>query len=792
VIKSSTSDKDMLFKGNDGGSEITALTLDMSAAGAATFNDKITAVGTSVFTNLDISGDVDIDGTTNLDVVDIDGAVDMASTLTLAGNADFNGDLDVDGTTNLDVVDIDGAVDMASTLAVTGAITGATAAFTQTNTVNSPVSARYNTSNKKIAFNINNSNGQGFLASNSNSTSGSANQTYDLSNTAAKLDFAAGVTIDTAASGTAGDVISYVNNVDFLPTGNVFNESSADIDFRVESNGNANMLFVDAGNDHVNIGTSSDFGGVLNVNGGAVFDDATTFDPDTLGSGRLALGQIADGGGFAAPGLGFGGTGGNTAAVVGTSGTLFLGVGDSSGANSLTNMIEVSQANVVINQDSLDADFRVESNSNTHMLFVDGSSDRIGMGVCTDPSTFDSRASTLVIQQSGDVGMALVSGDNSDCRIAFTIAADTGLANGAIRYDNNDDTFSVETAGTARFSIDSGGATTITVDDNSDTLTLKSTDGDASAGPILTFNRNSASPNDGDDIGQMKFDGRNSAGQNVTYAKISANIADATDGTEDGGIYYFTMSGGAEIQRMSLVETETVFNEQTRNIDFRVESDSNVDAFVVDAAGEFVSVGQNTYSSPGNGNNGTGWASTTAGRMWASAASDHGFNRTSDGVILSLRSGGTEEGTIAVSGSSVSFNGFVGRHESSGIPTDTPVGTVVSTIDELDVYDSSSLKAGQTRANHAKVEVSDSVGDSCVYGVLAEFTEKGKAAIASVGLGSVRVTGACSKGDLLESNGDGTAKVQSDNIIRSSTVGKVTIGNSDTGVKLVSCVLYCG
>ena len=65
--------------------------------------------------SLDIEGNADINGTTNLDVVDIDGAVDMATTLTLAGNADFNGDLDVDGTTNLDVVDIDGAVDMAST-----------------------------------------------------------------------------------------------------------------------------------------------------------------------------------------------------------------------------------------------------------------------------------------------------------------------------------------------------------------------------------------------------------------------------------------------------------------------------------------------------------------------------------------------------------------------------------------------------------------------------------------------------------------------------------------------------
>ena len=85
-IISTVADDDIRLRGNDGGATITALTLDMSAAGAATFNDKITAVGTSVFTNLDISGDVDVDGTTNLDVVDIDGAVDMASTLQVDGS----------------------------------------------------------------------------------------------------------------------------------------------------------------------------------------------------------------------------------------------------------------------------------------------------------------------------------------------------------------------------------------------------------------------------------------------------------------------------------------------------------------------------------------------------------------------------------------------------------------------------------------------------------------------------------------------------------------------------------
>jgi len=42
VLYNATSDKDLIFKGNDGGSTITALTLDMSNAGAATFNSSIT------------------------------------------------------------------------------------------------------------------------------------------------------------------------------------------------------------------------------------------------------------------------------------------------------------------------------------------------------------------------------------------------------------------------------------------------------------------------------------------------------------------------------------------------------------------------------------------------------------------------------------------------------------------------------------------------------------------------------------------------------------------------------
>ena len=96
--------------------------------------------GASIAKKLYVGTDLDVDGTANLDVVDVDGAVDMASTLTVAGVVDITDttdssdatgdtgalrteggasiakklyvgtDLDVDGTTNLDNTDIDGTL----------------------------------------------------------------------------------------------------------------------------------------------------------------------------------------------------------------------------------------------------------------------------------------------------------------------------------------------------------------------------------------------------------------------------------------------------------------------------------------------------------------------------------------------------------------------------------------------------------------------------------------------------------------------------------------------------------
>jgi len=63
TIKSLVSDKDVIFQGNDGGSSITALTLDMSAAGEAQFNAGITSPGTVTSSGtLAVTGNLTLDG----------------------------------------------------------------------------------------------------------------------------------------------------------------------------------------------------------------------------------------------------------------------------------------------------------------------------------------------------------------------------------------------------------------------------------------------------------------------------------------------------------------------------------------------------------------------------------------------------------------------------------------------------------------------------------------------------------------------------------------------------------
>jgi len=106
----------------------------------------------------------------------------------------------------------------------------------------------------------------------------------------------------TSANGVAIDGLTIKDGGITATTGDVvFNEASADVDFRVESNGNTHMLFVDGGNNAVGIGTGTldaqvhilktDSGALLDANADNLFiEDNTT--GMTIGSSNSGEGHI--------------------------------------------------------------------------------------------------------------------------------------------------------------------------------------------------------------------------------------------------------------------------------------------------------------------------------------------------------------------------------------------------------------------------------------------------------------------------------------------------------------------
>jgi hypothetical protein len=156
---------------------------------------------------------------------------------------------------------------------------------------------------------------------------------------------------------------------------------------------------------------------------------------------------------------------------------------------------------------------------------------------------------------------------------------------------------------------------------------------------------------------------------------------------------------------------------------------------------------------------------------------------TSDGTLVSFRQDNTQEGTISVSGTTVSYNGgHLSRWSQlpDGSKDDAILkGTVMSNLDDMCVWEKDGVVAENEQLN--KMKVSDVEGDTNVAGVFVNWTMDEQYGVDDM---NVAMTGdmiiriadgvVVQKGDLLMSAGDGTAKPQGDDIVRSKTIAKVT------------------
>ena len=173
-----------------------------------------------------------------------------------------------------------------------------------------------------------------------------------------------------------------------------------------------------------------------------------------------------------------------------------------------------------------------------------------------------------------------------------------------------------------------------------------------------------------------------------------------------------------------------------------------------------------------------------------------------DGQLVEFRHANAVEGGISVSGSTVSFNGgHLSRwsQATDGNRIDGLVkGTVMTNLDQMAEW----TKDGVTEDNEQLncMAVSSVEGDPNVAGVFVNWDDDdtdftADMNVAMTGDMVIRIASGTTvaRGDLLMSAGDGTAKPQDDDIVRSKTIAKVTsttVSHTyDDGSYLVPCVL---
>ena len=182
-------------------------------------------------------------------------------------------------------------------------------------------------------------------------------------------------------------------------------------------------------------------------------------------------------------------------------------------------------------------------------------------------------------------------------------------------------------------------------------ISLVSHDPDETFAPGMMFRRISASPADSDELGRITFQGRNDADELVTYARVTAEINDASDGTEDGVIIFEVQKNGTSKSALELKNNEAVFNNGSQDINFRIESNTHASAFFMDGALNAFSFGNSSTSNAGLATAGTDAFLTVSGSIGKKGT-------TNDYSTTVLQGDAHISGSLYVSGTGPSATGM--------------------------------------------------------------------------------------------------------------------------------------
>ena len=193
----------------------------------------------------------------------------------------------------------------------------------------------------------------------------------------------------------------------------------------------------------------------------------------------------------------------------------------------------------------------------------------------------------------------------------------------------------------------------------SDTLTVTTTTTDGSLRLVnsntgsgstrFVIENRSTSPAANDGIGDIQFIGKNSAGNANGAAYISVIAEDVTNGSYDSSMNISTLVAGYIRNRIRFTPTQTVVNEDSVALNFRVESNNNDNMIHVDGTNDRVGIGRVPATHP-------------------LEVQGHADFKSSVAVAGSLAAGAT------VITSADSSNAFIVKTNHSGNPTALQIG----------------------------------------------------------------------------------------------------------------------
>ena len=426
-----------------------------------------------------------------------------------------------------------------------------------------------------------------------------------------------------------------------------------------------------------------------------------------------------------------------------------------------------------------DQDTTITADTDDQIDFKIGGSDIFQMTA----SKLDLNGKELVLDADADTSITADTDDQIDIHIAgaddfrFTantfnaLDGSTVLVGGGSSRTVGGVTAALQVEGTA-------------INDSSISLISNGASGTAGLPAKLVFGRTGAATlgtntvvANGNEVGVISFQAADGSDLESQVASISCTI-DAAAGSNDtaGRLQFFTTADGAASA------TERM----------KIASDGDI---------LFNTDDEEPWNNSGSGN--TGIVMKEDGRLAVTGdnTSPLFINRVaSDGRLVDLLQDGSTEGEITVSGTTVQFNGGqLGRWASisdNSKPTSLLKGTVMSNLDDMVVWEVDGVAKANEQRN--QVKVSDSEGDINVAGLFVDWSlQQGynDMNMAMTGDMVIRIAQGVTvqKGDLLMSAGDGTAKPQGDDIVRSKTIAKVI---SNTVIKtysdnsfLVPCVV---